>query len=137
MVKGPTLHEALDNVQEPVRLLRSLCVFRYRASTRLVLGTVPVGRVETGIMKPGMMILFARCGVKSECKSVGMHHEALSEARPGDDVMFNVLNATVNDILRWHVASDAKNKPAMAARTSRRRSSSRTKADPEGLHGGP
>ena len=45
--------------------------------------------------------------------SVGMHHEALSEAKPGDNVWFNVRNVTVKDILRGHVASDAKNKPTM------------------------
>ena len=59
-----------------------------------------------------MMILFAPCGVESECKSVEMHHEALSEAKPGDNVGFNVRNVTVKDIRRGYVASDAKNKPA-------------------------
>ena len=60
-----------------------------------------------------MMIRFAPCGVESECKSVEMHHEALSEAKPGDNVGFNVRNVTVKDTLRGHVASDAKNKPTM------------------------
>ena len=45
--------------------------------------------------------------------SVETHHEALSEARPGATVVFNVRNVTVNDILRGHVASDMKNKPTM------------------------
>ena len=56
------------------------------------------------------MISFAPCGVESECKSVEMH-QALSEAKPGDNVGFNVRNVTVKDIRRGYVASDAKNKP--------------------------
>ena len=111
--KGPTLLEALDNVQEPVRPvekpLRLPLQDVYKISG---IGTVPVGRVETGVLKPGMMIRFAPCGVESECKSVEMHHEALSEAKPGDNVGFNVRNVTVKDIRRGYVASDAKNKPA-------------------------
>ena len=47
-----------------------------------------------------------------------MHHEALSEAKPGATVGFNVRNVTVNDILRGHVASDAKNKPATGCENS-------------------
>ena len=59
------------------------------------------------------MMMFGLCGVESECKSVDMHNEALSEARPGDNVVFSVRNVTVKDTLRGHVASDAKNKPTM------------------------
>ena len=70
------------------------------------------------------MIRFAPCGVESECKSVETHHEALSEANPGVNVGFNVLNVTVNDILRGHVASERRTSLRWAARTSRLRSSS-------------
>ena len=85
-----------------------------------------------------MMVLFAPCGVESECMSVGMHHEALSEAKPGDNVWFNVRNVTVKDILPGHVASYAKNKPTMGCENFTAQSSSwRTPADPEGLHTGP
>ena len=58
------------------------------------------------------MIRFAPCGVESKCKSVEMHHDALSEAKPRDNVWFNVRNVNVKDIRRGFVASDAKNKPA-------------------------
>ena len=46
------------------------------------IGTVPVGRVETGVLKPGMTVTFAPTGVQTEVKSVEMHHEALEQARP-------------------------------------------------------
>lgn len=47
------------------------------------IGTVPVGRVETGVIKPGMVVTFAPCQLTTEVKSVEMHHEALEEAVPG------------------------------------------------------
>ena len=76
------------------------------------IGTVPVGRVETGIIKPGMSIQFGPHGKKSDCKSVEMHHEQLDEAKPGDNVGFNVKGLSVKDIARGNVASNAKDKPA-------------------------
>ncbi|MGZ1137493.1 EF-Tu/IF-2/RF-3 family GTPase, partial [Lactobacillus delbrueckii subsp. bulgaricus] len=45
-----------------------------------------MGRVETGILKPGMVVTFAPTGLTTEVKSVEMHHEALTEAVPGDNV---------------------------------------------------
>merc|ERR1711985_19020 len=56
------------------------------------IGTVPVGRVETGIIKPGMVVVFAPGGLTTEVKSVEMHHETLDQAIPGDNVGFNVKN---------------------------------------------
>jgi len=73
---------------------------------------VPVGRVETGVLKPGMKIVFAPSGLSSEVKSVEMHHETLTEAEPGDNVGFNVKGLSVKDIRRGFVASDEKNDPA-------------------------
>ena len=77
------------------------------------IGTVPVGRVETGIIKPGMVVTFAPNMLTTEVKSVEMHHESLPEAVPGDNVGFNVKNVSVKDIKRGYVASDSKNKPAV------------------------
>ncbi|KAI9324306.1 elongation factor 1-alpha 1-like protein [Zopfochytrium polystomum] len=75
-------------------------------------GTVPVGRVESGVIKPGMVVSFAPVAVSTEVKSVEMHHESLAEGIPGDNVGFNVKNDSVKDIRRWNVNSDAKNDPA-------------------------
>ena len=62
------------------------------------IGTVPVGRVETGIIKPGMVVTFAPNMLTTEVKSVEMHHEAMAEALPGDNVGFNINNVSVKDI---------------------------------------
>merc|ERR1712096_454774 len=79
------------------------------------IGTVPVGRVETGQIKPGMIVTFAPNGPTTEVKSVEMHHEALTEANPGDNVGFNVKNVSVKDLKRGFVTSDSKNDPAREA----------------------
>lgn len=78
---------------------------------------MPVGRVETGIIKPGMVVTFAPQGISTEVKSVEMHHESLPEAGPGDNVGFNVKNISVKDIRRGSVASDSKNDPAKEAKS--------------------
>lgn len=79
------------------------------------IGTVPVGRVETGVLKPGMVVTFAPAGLTTEVKSVEMHHEALQEAVPGDNVGFNVKNVSVKELRRGFVAGDSKNNPPKGA----------------------
>lgn len=59
-----------------------------------------------------MVICFAPMNIITECKSVEMHHESLTEAEPGDNVGFNVKNLAVKDLKRGFVASDSKNDPA-------------------------
>ncbi|VFV31328.1 elongation factor 1-alpha 1 [Lynx pardinus] len=78
-------------------------------------GTVPVDRVETGVLKPGKVVTFAPVSVTTEVKSVEMHHEALSEAVPGDSVGFNVKNISVKDVRCGNVTGDSKNDPPMEA----------------------
>merc|ERR1712227_27161 len=116
---GFTLLEALDNIQPPTRpsdkALRLPLQDVYKIGG---IGTVPVGRVETGIIKPGMVVTFAPANVTTEVKSVEMHHTALPEGLPGDNVGFNVKNVSVKDIRRGNVASDSKNDPAKEAKTS-------------------
>jgi len=110
---GPCLIEALDLLEPPKRPkdkpLRLPLQDVYKIGG---IGTVPVGRVETGILRPGMVITFAPLNITTECKSVEMHHEALEEAEPGDNVGFNVKNLSVKDLRRGYVASDSKNDPA-------------------------
>lgn len=70
-----------------------------------------MGRVETGIIKPAMVVTFAPANITTEVKSVEMHHESLAEANPGDNVGFNVKNVSVKDIRRGMVAGNSKNDP--------------------------
>jgi len=110
--KGPTLLEALDRISEPKRPTDKPLRIPLQDVYKIAgIGTVPVGRVETGILKPGVIVTFAPSGVTSEVKSVEMHHTALTEATPGDNVGFNVKNVSVKDIKRGNVAGDSKNDP--------------------------
>ncbi|VAH89737.1 unnamed protein product [Triticum turgidum subsp. durum] len=114
--KGPTLLEALDQINEPKRPsdkpLRLPLQDVYKIGG---IGTVPVGRVETGVIKPGMVVTFGPTGLTTEVKSVEMHHESLLEALPGDNVGFNVKNVAVKDLKRGFVASNSKDDPAKEA----------------------
>jgi elongation factor 1-alpha len=109
---GTTILEALDNVDAPKRPtdrpLRLPLQDVYKIGG---IGTVPVGRVETGILKPGTVVTFAPVNLTTEVKSVEMHHTALEEALPGDNVGFNIKNVSVKDIRRGNVAGDSKNDP--------------------------
>jgi elongation factor 1-alpha len=110
--KGPTLLEALDSVTEPKRPVDKPLRIPLQDVYKIGgIGTVPVGRVETGILKPGAVVTFAPVGVTTEVKSVEMHHVALPEAVPGDNVGFNVKNVSVKDIRRGNVAGDSKQDP--------------------------
>ncbi|PFH31642.1 putative elongation factor 1-alpha (EF-1-ALPHA) [Besnoitia besnoiti] len=116
--KGKTLVEALDTMEAPKRPsdkpLRLPLQDVYKIGG---IGTVPVGRVETGILKAGMVLTFAPVGLTTECKSVEMHHEVLEQAVPGDNVGFNVKNVAVKELKRGYVASDSKNDPAKGCAT--------------------
>jgi len=114
---GITLVQLLDKLKPPKRLtdvpLRLPLQDVYKIQG---IGTVPVGRVETGILKPGCVVYFAPVSKKAECKSVEMHHESLEQAGPGDNVGFNIKGLSLKDIQRGNVASDSKNKPAAKCR---------------------
>ena len=129
---GKTLFEALDSIlppkrptDKPLRLplqdvykiggIRSYFHWLIYSVCILGIGTVPVGRVETGTLKPGTVVTFAPSGITTECKSVEMHHESLPEAMPGDNVGFNVKNVSVKEIKRGNVAGDSKSDPPKTA----------------------
>merc|ERR1712176_1734579 len=114
---GKTLLEVLDTIKPPKRptdkALRLPLQDVYKIQG---IGTVPVGRVETGILKPGMNIRFAPTGLSAECKSVEMHHEQMEQAVPGDNVGFNIKGLSIKQINRGNVASDSKKNPAQPVR---------------------
>ncbi|XP_072103378.1 elongation factor 1-alpha 1-like [Mobula birostris] len=111
-LSGTTLLEALDSIQPPERPIKKPLRLPLQDVYKIGgIGTVPVGRVETGVLKPAMLVQFAPNPVITEVKSVEMHHETLLEALPGDNVGFNIKNVSVKDIRRGYVAGDNKNDP--------------------------
>merc|ERR1712151_355454 len=111
--KGPTLVTALDGMTAPERPVDKPLRLPINDVFKISgIGTVPVGRVETGVLKPAMNVRFTPSGLTSECKSVEMHHEQLPQAIPGDNVGFSVRNISVKDIKRGYVCSNDKEDPA-------------------------
>jgi len=116
--KGPVLIEALDLLEPPKRPIDKPLRLPIQDVFKIGgIGTVPVGRVETGILTPGQIVTIAPAAITTEVKSVEMHHEALTRALPGDNVGFNVKNLAVKDIKRGFVVGDAKEDPPMEAET--------------------
>ncbi|RKP28710.1 translational elongation factor EF-1 alpha, partial [Metschnikowia bicuspidata] len=115
-VTGKTLLEAIDAIEPPSRPTEKPLRLPLQDVYKIGgIGTVPVGRVETGVIKPGMVVTFAPAGVTTEVKSVEMHHEQLEQGVPGDNVGFNVKNVSVKEIRRGNVCGDSKNDPPKGA----------------------
>ncbi len=116
---GPTLLESLDKLsppEKPTNLpLRMPLQDVYNIKG---IGVVPVGRVETGIMKVGDKIIVTPAregkGIVGEVKSIEMHHESVNEAEPGDNVGFNVRGIEQKDIARGDVLGHVTNPPTVA-----------------------
>merc|ERR1719244_2382263 len=115
---GKTLYQAMDNIEQPDRPLDKPLRLPLQDVYKIGgIGTVPVGRVETGLIKAGMIVTFSPANVTTEVKSVEMHHTSVEEAVPGDNVGFNVKNVSIKDIKRGMVTSDSKQDPAKEAKT--------------------
>ncbi len=114
--KGPTLLEVLDMFKVPPRPTdKPLRLPIQDVFTITGHGTVPVGRVETGIMKPNMSVVVMPSGAKGEVKKIEMHHQELKEAKPGDNVGFNLKGVDKKDINRGDVVGSADSPPTVAA----------------------
>jgi elongation factor 1-alpha len=112
---GPTMVEAFDSLKPPAQPIdKPLRLPVQDVYTITGIGTVPVGRVETGILKNGQMVVFEPAGVKGEVKSIEMHHEQLTEARPGDNVGFSVRGVDKNAIKRGDVVGPVEHPPKVA-----------------------
>ena len=113
--KGPTILEALNNLKEPAKATDlPLRLPIQDVYTITGIGTVPVGRVECGVLKPDTKVMFEPSHVVGEVKSIEMHHEQLPQAIPGDNVGFNVRGIAKNDVRRGDVAGPVDNPPTVA-----------------------
>lgn len=113
---GPTLLECFDKLTVPAKPTdKPLRLPIQDAFTITGHGTVPVGRVETGILKPNTTVIFMPSGAKGEVKRIEMHHQELAQAGPGDNVGFNVKGVDKKDIKRGEVVGPLDNPPTVAA----------------------
>ncbi|MDR1721975.1 MAG: translation elongation factor EF-1 subunit alpha [Methanobrevibacter sp.] len=107
----PTLDE-LSAPEKPTTLPLRIPVQDVYSITGV--GTVPVGRVETGVMKKADNVIFEPAGASGEVKSIEMHHEMFDQAEPGDNIGFNVRGVGKNDIRRGDVAGHTDKAPTVA-----------------------
>ena len=113
--KGPTLLEALDMVAEPPKPIDK----PFRLPVQDVysitgVGTVPVGRVETGVVKVGDKVVIAPVNLTAEVKSIEMHHTPIEKAIPGDNIGINLRGVSKQDIKRGYVIGHVNNPPTVA-----------------------
>lgn len=113
---GPTLLDALGQLRAPRRPvdkpLRMPIQDVYKIGG---IGTVAVGRVETGVLTPGMTATFGPVGLTAEVVSVERHHRAMPEAVAGDIVGVNVKDIAAKELERGYVISDSQKDPAACA----------------------
>ena len=113
---GPTLVEALDQyiTLPPKPIDKPLRIPIQDVYSITGVGTVPVGRVETGVLKVNDVLVFEPSGVKGEVKSIEIHHQQIDKAEPGDNIGFNVRGVSKADIKRGDVAGHLDNPPTVA-----------------------
>jgi elongation factor 1-alpha len=113
--KGPTLLEALDVFEVPPKPIdKPLRIPIQDVYSITGVGTVPVGRVETGVLKEGDMVIFMPANKQGEVKSIEMHHQRIPRAEPGDNIGFNVRGIAKTDIRRGDVCGHVNNPPTVA-----------------------
>jgi elongation factor 1-alpha len=113
--KGPTLLDALDTFEVPPKPLdKPLRIPVQDVYSITGVGTVPVGRVETGVLKEGDIVIFMPANKQGEVKSIEMHHTRIPRAEPGDNIGFNVRGIAKTDLRRGDVCGHVTNPPTVA-----------------------
>ena len=111
--KGQTLFEAIDGIQMPAKPVDKPLRLPIQDVYKIGgIGTVPVGKIETGVLHAGKTVVFNPSEQSAEVKSIEMHHTNVAKAEPGDNVGFNVRGLAATDIRRGDVAGYSDNAPA-------------------------
>ena len=113
--KGVTVFDALnDFIPPPKPLDKPLRVPIQDVYTITGVGTVPVGRVETGVVRDGDKVIFNPSGKLGEVKSIETHHVRMTKAEPGDNIGFNIRGVAKNEIGRGEVMGHTDKPPTIA-----------------------
>ena len=113
--KGPTLIDALDVFEiAPKPLNKQLRIPVQDVYSITGVGTVPVGRVETGVLKENDVVVFMPANKQGEVKSLEMHHTRIPKAEPGDNIGFNVRGVAKTDLRRGDVCGHVTNPPTVS-----------------------
>ena len=109
---GPTLFEAIDKITMPEKPINKPLRLPIQDVYKISgIGTVPVGKIETGTLNVGKTVIFNPSQKSAEVKSIEMHHTMVPKAEPGDNVGFNVRGLAQVDIRRGDVAGYADSEP--------------------------
>ncbi len=112
---GPTLIEIVDTLTMPEKPVgKPLRIPIQDVYSITGIGTVPVGRVETGVLKSDTKVAFQPADKVGEVKSIEMHHEGIPRAEPGDNVGFNVRGIARDEVRRGDVCGPVDNPPTVA-----------------------
>ncbi|HUS78488.1 MAG TPA: translation elongation factor EF-1 subunit alpha [Patescibacteria group bacterium] len=113
--KGPTILEALDEFTQPPKPAdKPLRIPVQEVYSIRGVGTVPVGKVETGVLKMDQTVVFMPSGERGEVKSIETHYTRMNEAGPGDNIGFNVKGIPRDKIKRGDVAGATSDIPKVA-----------------------
>jgi elongation factor 1-alpha len=113
--KGPTLAEALDMFEAPEKPIgKPLRIPIQDVYSITGVGTVPVGRVETGKIKANDKVIVMPAGVTGEVKSIETHHTQMDSAEAGDNIGFNLRGVDKKTIKRGDVIGPSDNAPTVA-----------------------
>ncbi len=114
---GPSLLETFDqHIKEPEKPTdKQLRLPIQDVYSITGVGTVPVGRVETGVMKVNDTVVFEPSHVTGEVKSIEIHHQQLPQAIPGDNVGFNVRGVDKSQIKKGDVLGHPNNPPTVVS----------------------
>ena len=111
---GPTLIDAIDQFTVPEKPTGKPLRVPIQDSYRIKgTGVVPVGRVETGILKKNDKIIIQPTGFTGEIRSIEMHHEEIPEALPGDNIGFSIRGITLEDVGRGDCMGHPSNVPTV------------------------
>lgn len=112
--KGPTVVDVLDTfVAPPKPMDKPLRLPVQDVYSITGVGTVPVGRIETGVLKLNDTLIFNPSKATGECKSIETHHVQIQQAVPGDNIGFNVKGIAKADIHRGDVAGHTDKPPTV------------------------
>jgi elongation factor 1-alpha len=112
---GKTLLESFDDFKLPEKPVgKPLRIPIQDVYTITGVGTVPVGRVETGVVKAGQKIVVMPSGAPGEVKTIETHHTQMESAEAGDNIGFNLRGVDKKDIKRGDVIGTPDNPPNVA-----------------------
>jgi len=111
---GKTLIDTLDDLTAPPAPIdKALRIPVQDVYNIKGVGAIPVGRVETGILKSGTKVVVMPSGKEGEVKDIEEHHEKLQEAKPGNNIGFSIRGVGSGDIGRGDVIGPINDKPTV------------------------